>query len=589
MGRDIVPQESPNKPWKRSILWHHDECLDVLENKKGTKTIQGFVLDMRNFEDGTSKESSSANKQKFGVRSCRLFKWVLILLSAILWLIGWVWELRSSSHTTKDLQLEYVVALDMPNSKLRGLWKKPKMLRSLKFLNLSSCQELVSVGHFSRFPLLERLTLARCTSLVEVCESIGNYCPNLEVLDLSECHKLKKLPKSICKLKNLTQLLLNNCSNLAEVHVEMKDMESLKVLRVDLDVPSSSDIVKAIPRSFRTSSLPRSLVELSLINNNLSNESFPVDFGNLSMLKVLYLDKNPIYAMPDGVRSLSRLERLSFSGCRKLKMIFCVPNKLKYLSIYKCYSLNKLVFHPEESSPPEVYDVGVSYFLSEEVLGTYVFSPGTMDLDMYVVWDLFIDDQRCRMSSMAPTVTRGGFISWQYLMYDHEEHEYLLLVFKVKNGSMNEIYGFDTTFHGGCGGCFQLDFGGVCGGCFRKQRKSFGDALAEHKQRLKEEINEEKRCRLAKKIEKWKKALIEVADMKGEEATGRRETPMSIQGWYGFDLMGRIGGDHEVQVYELFNKTGCFLFIVHQVGLDCCWCDSLVIQQVVSEPYNSQS
>ncbi|KAI3826807.1 hypothetical protein L1987_00863 [Smallanthus sonchifolius] len=34
MGRDIVRQESPRKAWKRSILWHQEECWDVLQNRQ---------------------------------------------------------------------------------------------------------------------------------------------------------------------------------------------------------------------------------------------------------------------------------------------------------------------------------------------------------------------------------------------------------------------------------------------------------------------------------------------------------------------------------------------------------------------------
>ncbi|KAM0015703.1 putative TIR domain, P-loop containing nucleoside triphosphate hydrolase [Helianthus debilis subsp. tardiflorus] len=439
MGKDLVRQESPEKPWKRSILWHQEECLDVLQNKQGTTMIKGLVLDMRTFENETSNGSSSAITQAFGFRWFSLLDCVHILLSVIWWLFGWVSGMYTSFGETKgdfetlalremrnlrllqlnyvqltgsyknfpqglrylcmhgfplhyipsDLEMDNMVALDLSYSKLQQLWKKPKLLRSLRFLNLNSCHELVRVGHFSGLPLLERLILARCTSLVEVCESIGN-CQKLVVLDLTECSKLKELPiRSIGKLKNLTQLLMNDCSNLDEFSIEMKDMELLTVLRADnVNIKShgtsSSAIVQAIPRSskFFVKSLPKSLVELSLKNNNLSNESFPMDFSSLSMLKVLYLDNNPIVSMPDGVRSLGRLEILSFAGCRKLKMVFCAPDTLKYLSIFKCYSLDKIIFHPVESAPPEVYDLGASYALSEEVLRSFVFSPQMMVLDM---------------------------------------------------------------------------------------------------------------------------------------------------------------------------------------------------------------
>ncbi|XP_071718437.1 disease resistance protein RUN1-like [Rutidosis leptorrhynchoides] len=42
MGRDLVRQESPKKPWKRSLLWQHEECLDVLKNKK-VHTVRNSV------------------------------------------------------------------------------------------------------------------------------------------------------------------------------------------------------------------------------------------------------------------------------------------------------------------------------------------------------------------------------------------------------------------------------------------------------------------------------------------------------------------------------------------------------------------
>ncbi|KAM0052497.1 putative TIR domain, P-loop containing nucleoside triphosphate hydrolase [Helianthus debilis subsp. tardiflorus] len=240
MGRDVVRQESPNKPWERSILLNHEECLDVLQNKQGTTIIQGLVLVMRTFENDTWKEPSSVNMKRFGFRSLPSFIWVHILLLSVLW---WLFHLfsgiRSSSRKTKgdfetlalsemrnlkllqlnyvqlsgsyknfphgirwlcmhgfplsyipsDLQMENLVALDLSNSKLLQLWKKPKLLRSLKFLNLGNCHELDRVGHFSGLPLLERLTLARCTSLIEVCESIGTCCQKLEILDLTECNK----------------------------------------------------------------------------------------------------------------------------------------------------------------------------------------------------------------------------------------------------------------------------------------------------------------------------------------------------------------------------------------------------------------
>ena len=39
MGRYIVRQESPDKPWKRSRVWNHEESLNILKNNKVLQCI----------------------------------------------------------------------------------------------------------------------------------------------------------------------------------------------------------------------------------------------------------------------------------------------------------------------------------------------------------------------------------------------------------------------------------------------------------------------------------------------------------------------------------------------------------------------
>lgn len=84
-----------------------------------------------------------------------------------------------------------------------------QLLRSLKILNLSYCK-LVRVGGFSGLPALERLILAGCASLTQVCESIGG-CESLVLLDMSGCEKLKNLPNSISKLTSVRIISLHRC------------------------------------------------------------------------------------------------------------------------------------------------------------------------------------------------------------------------------------------------------------------------------------------------------------------------------------------------------------------------------------------
>ncbi|KAK9050123.1 hypothetical protein SSX86_030907 [Deinandra increscens subsp. villosa] len=60
----------------------------------------------------------------------------------------------------------------------------------------------------------------------------------------------------------------------------------------------------------------------------------------------------------------------------------------------------------------------------------------------------------------------------------------------------------------------------------RKQQNSFGKAMEKHKLRMEEEKDAEKRNELAEKMELWKRALTQVADLKGEVAEGRKETEL---------------------------------------------------------------
>ncbi|XP_071719976.1 uncharacterized protein [Rutidosis leptorrhynchoides] len=60
----------------------------------------------------------------------------------------------------------------------------------------------------------------------------------------------------------------------------------------------------------------------------------------------------------------------------------------------------------------------------------------------------------------------------------------------------------------------------------RFQINSFGDAMIKHEQKMEAETNVKKRSELANKIEKWKEALRQVADLKGHDANDGPETEL---------------------------------------------------------------
>ncbi|KAL7617631.1 hypothetical protein Lser_V15G03451 [Lactuca serriola] len=374
MGRFEVHQESFDKPWKRSRIWCHNDSFRVLKQKKGKGNVLGLSLDMRMLE----KENLGA---PFDLKTDALSNMDSLMLLQMNYVHmngsyeNFPDELRGlcmHGFRLKCIPLELpmmnLVALDMSYSyiesfvgcysnthqlekrqKLDGLYLKDnKLLGSLKILNLSFCKQLHSLGDFDQFPALERLIVRNCIGLVEVGESIEK-CVELVFIDLSNCKKLEKLPRNIGMLKNVKTLLLDGC-NLSDSQTE--DMDMVINIRT-----SSSSFMGAISSDLKlfTISLPRSLVRLSLVNNNLSTDCFPMNFSCLSMLKELYLDYNPINSMPSCMRTIPRLEILSMANCKKLKSVEYPPRTLNRLLLFSRLGsfVRKVEFDPE-MSPLEV-------------------------------------------------------------------------------------------------------------------------------------------------------------------------------------------------------------------------------------------
>ncbi|KAG5542946.1 hypothetical protein RHGRI_015890 [Rhododendron griersonianum] len=240
-----------------------------------------------------------------------------------------------------DFPLESLVALDMRYSNLKNVWEGTKVLVLLKILNLSDSPNLIKTPDFSKIPNLERLMLKNCASLVEVHESIG-CLERLVLLNLKDCNNLRKLPRSIGKLKLLEKLVISGCSKLEELPTKMGNLESLTVLKADrialnesLSTNGQVNTMQPFIRHWLLkpsrspdiswTSLPQSLVELSLVGCNLSDNAFPTDLRNLCSLKTLDICCNPVSSLPDFIRGLTLLEKLRIAECPRLRKLVGLP------------------------------------------------------------------------------------------------------------------------------------------------------------------------------------------------------------------------------------------------------------------------
>ncbi|TQD84234.1 hypothetical protein C1H46_030212 [Malus baccata] len=352
MGREIVRRES-DEPGSRSRLWRHKDSFEVLREKNGTQTIQGLVLDMHmhpaNSPINTNETILETNAFE------RMHKLQLLHLSRVLldgcyanfptglrWFCWFEFPLDSIPI---DFPLECLIVLEMQHSSLRQVCKGAKFFPSLKILDVSHSHGLTEIMDFSLCPNLEELILVDCTSLKNVHESIGNL-ERLVYLNMKDCKNLSMLPKNMCLIKSLETLILSGCSNLDEFPVEMmKKIESLKVLETD-GIPFSE--LWPERRSSILSSFPCSLVELSLRGCNLSDDVFPRDLSNLSLIQRLSLDDNPICSLPDFIKGLRRLDKLSFYDCKRLESLVGLPKVHKEINIGRCKSLKKITYQSSE-------------------------------------------------------------------------------------------------------------------------------------------------------------------------------------------------------------------------------------------------
>ncbi|KAL8262634.1 hypothetical protein R6Q59_023983 [Mikania micrantha] len=419
MGRDLVRQESPEKPWKRSRSWCHLESFKVLKQKKAKRNMLGLALDMKmvdkrrlhgSFELKTESFSAMDNLMLLQLNYVQLNGCFDNFPEELRWLCMHGSPFKSIPF---DLPMENVVVLDMsysnieyfdmlysnpqpPTKRQKGLIgsssNDKRSLGSLKILDMSFCEQLHSVGGFSELPTLERLILTNCTGLIEVCESI-EQCDDLVHIDLSYCYKLRKLPKSLAKLKKVQTLLLDGCSS-RESQIEMGN-------------------VKVIPSylMFNMISLLSSLRILSLVNNKLSNECFPMDLSCLALLEELRLDGNPIVSLPSCVRTLPRLERLHMNKCDKLVSIEHPPCTLRELSVYFNIadnpSIRKIKFDLE-MPPFNFYGVGLLLSLSSFEIDGMVKIQGMENVEEKLLHSLGWIDLEFTTEKVFKTFTFGG-------------------------------------------------------------------------------------------------------------------------------------------------------------------------------------
>ncbi|KAF8019149.1 hypothetical protein BT93_H3895 [Corymbia citriodora subsp. variegata] len=170
--------------------------------------------------------------------------------------------------------------------------------RKLKVLTLENNMSINRTPTFSEYSVLEKLTISKCSSLMEIDCSIGKL-EWLTDLSIESCRNLGKLPEEIGELQNLQHLSLRNCDSLSELPESVSKLVSL----MKLDV---------------------SCTPITVLQDSI---------GRLPSLSSLNVSSTPIAKVPSTMSELSRLQTLDLEHCHKIQELPELPKSLTTLQL----------------------------------------------------------------------------------------------------------------------------------------------------------------------------------------------------------------------------------------------------------------
>ncbi|XWS34906.1 hypothetical protein CRYUN_Cryun21dG0077400 [Craigia yunnanensis] len=324
MGRQIVKDENFVDPGMRSRLWDRDEIVTVLKNHKGTRSVEGIVMDINNKNGkevvvSTKPFESMVNLRLLQINHVKLEGKFKFLPHELKWL---QWHGCALKTLPSDFCPQKLGVLDLSESKIEHVWSSysNKVTENLMVMNMRSCPNLASLPDLSGHEKLQKIVLENCVKLINIHKSIGSL-KSLRHLDMTGCSNLVEFPSDVLGMKNLQTLVLSRCYKLKELPEGIGSMKSLKELYVD-----NTDIEK----------LPESIYHLEKLEKlNLGGcihiKQLPRCVGKLVSLKELHLNQSALENLPDSVGFLENLEIVSLISCESLTAIPDTVGNLKLL------------------------------------------------------------------------------------------------------------------------------------------------------------------------------------------------------------------------------------------------------------------
>ncbi|XP_024182030.1 disease resistance protein RUN1 isoform X1 [Rosa chinensis] len=353
MGKDIVYQESPGEPGKRSRVWSEEDVNHILTNNTGTKKVIGIQVSWRSsiiflnsksfsqmknlryismskdLELFASKSSKIRSKQEYESFSGDID----YLSNQLRWLD---WPDSPLQSFPSDFYANKLVNLNIPDShRITRLWEGRKNFSKLTRMNLRGCESLSGLPDFSGIPNLKELDLADCENLTTIpC----NELQNLEILNVSRCSNLAtfQTKASISHDRDGGSLAL------PKLHV-------LKIKGCNL---SSSDFIGSLD-------CLKTLTELDLSSNNFVSVPTLGKFVNLPRIdlncckRLREIPELPPNILEVNARDCESLERFSIwpKSLKMLEMDLCNCHRFSYSLGYDMEKMENILLNNQNNSP----------------------------------------------------------------------------------------------------------------------------------------------------------------------------------------------------------------------------------------------
>ncbi|KAL3742322.1 hypothetical protein ACJRO7_017752 [Eucalyptus globulus] len=332
LGREIVRQENPINPGKRTRLWNYEEILDAITTKEMKMTVQALHLDLcKSYLKDIIECKEIARFEHLRYLKLNWGSFIGNLANCLTELRWIVWSNPPPTFKPTNMHLKNVVILEfleidfIDDSELQNI---VRAARRLKFFSLERCESITRTPDFSGCLKLERLTFEQCYNLRKIDGSIGKLkC--LTDLKICNCNCLEDLPDEIGDLVNLKHFIVRWC-NVKKLPNSIWKLKSLcKVLFVNtypnLDSANSWELPHAI-------GMLQNLEVLMLEGPYLKGQ-LPSQIGSLRFLRALYLSGSCVSEVPKTISMLPRLQILDLMRCDEIQELPLLPTSLTHLQV----------------------------------------------------------------------------------------------------------------------------------------------------------------------------------------------------------------------------------------------------------------